>query len=216
MKLRQNLYRHVIPKNEEYVNAVPLFKSDDNRGKGKLALNPSPLNAEQDAPNKWKRTDSRSNVNSSGTFRSTAHARESTQTRRNDRHDRDPSLENHRDGISGTNHPTFADALGHHAKGRNSSHERPDSSRKSSNDRSNDRNVSLRRYRSPRRRSHSTSRKRQRETRATALSSPRLTTSKNRRSIIYPCRQPDTPVSGFRRNDLLLRRTEQKRKTEVI
>jgi hypothetical protein len=68
MKLRQNLRKHVILKKEEHINAVPLFKSDDNRGKSKSALRPSPLNAEQDAPNKWKRTDYRSVANRSETF----------------------------------------------------------------------------------------------------------------------------------------------------
>jgi hypothetical protein len=35
MKRRQNMRKHVILKKEEHVNAVPLFKSDDNRRKGK-------------------------------------------------------------------------------------------------------------------------------------------------------------------------------------
>jgi hypothetical protein len=39
MKLRDNLRKHVVLKKEEYANAVPLFGSDDNRGKGKSALN---------------------------------------------------------------------------------------------------------------------------------------------------------------------------------
>jgi hypothetical protein len=51
MKLRDNLRKHVVLKKEEHVNAVPLFGSDDNRGKGKSAMRQSPLNAEQD---KWK------------------------------------------------------------------------------------------------------------------------------------------------------------------
>jgi hypothetical protein len=46
MKLRHNLYKHVIPKKEEYVKAVPLFENDNTRGKGKAALRPSSLNAE--------------------------------------------------------------------------------------------------------------------------------------------------------------------------
>jgi hypothetical protein len=48
MKLRDNLRKHVVLKKEELVNAVPLFGSDDNRGKGKSALRPSLLNAEQE------------------------------------------------------------------------------------------------------------------------------------------------------------------------
>jgi hypothetical protein len=46
MKLRDNLRKHVVLKKEEHVNAVPLFGSEDNRGKGKSALRPSPLNAD--------------------------------------------------------------------------------------------------------------------------------------------------------------------------
>jgi hypothetical protein len=48
MKLRDNLRKHVVLKKEEHVNAVPLFGSDDARGKGKSSLRPSFLNAEQD------------------------------------------------------------------------------------------------------------------------------------------------------------------------
>jgi hypothetical protein len=46
MKLRQNLYKykHVIPKKEEHINAVPLFKSDDNREKDKSVPSTSTLN----------------------------------------------------------------------------------------------------------------------------------------------------------------------------
>jgi hypothetical protein len=77
MKIRDNLRKHVILKKEEHVNAVPLFGSDDHRGKGKSALRPSSLNAKQD---KWKRIDYRSDSNRSGTFRSTAQAREATRT----------------------------------------------------------------------------------------------------------------------------------------
>ncbi len=62
MKLRDNLRKHVVLQKEECVNAVPLFGSDDNREKGKSALRPSPLNAEQD---KWKRTDYCSDSNRS-------------------------------------------------------------------------------------------------------------------------------------------------------
>ncbi len=46
MKLRDNLRKHVVLKKEEYVNAVPLFGSEDNLGKGKSSLRPSSLNAE--------------------------------------------------------------------------------------------------------------------------------------------------------------------------
>jgi hypothetical protein len=90
MKLRDNLRKHVVLKKEEHVNTVPLFGSDDNRGKGKR---PSPFNAEQDAPTKWKRTDYRSDSNRSGTFRSTAQAREATRVEDTDQQVRDPSLE---------------------------------------------------------------------------------------------------------------------------
>ncbi len=47
MKLRDNLRKHVVLKKEEHVSAVPLFGSDDNRGKGKSSLRPSSLNEEQ-------------------------------------------------------------------------------------------------------------------------------------------------------------------------
>ncbi len=96
MKLRDNLRKHVILKKQEYVNAVPLFGSDDNRGKCKSALRSSPLNAEPDAPNKWKRTDYRSDSNRSGTFRSTAQAREVPRTGGTDQQVREPSLESQR------------------------------------------------------------------------------------------------------------------------
>jgi hypothetical protein len=97
MKLRDNLRKHVVLKKEEHINAVPLFGSDDNRGKGKLSLRPSSLNAEQ---NNWKRTDYRSDSNRSGTFRSTTQAREATQTEGTDQRVRDPSLESQRSTIN--------------------------------------------------------------------------------------------------------------------
>jgi hypothetical protein len=97
MKLRDNLRKHVVLKKEEYVSAVPLFGSEDNRGKGKSSLRPNSLKAEQD---NWKRTDYRSDSNRSGTFRSTAQAREATRTEGTDQQVRDPSLESQRSTIN--------------------------------------------------------------------------------------------------------------------
>jgi hypothetical protein len=97
MRLRDNLRKHVVLKKEEHVNSVPLFGSEDNRGKGKSALRPSPLNAEQD---NWKRTDYRSDSNRSRTFRSTAQAREAARTEGTDQQVRDPSLESQRSTIN--------------------------------------------------------------------------------------------------------------------
>jgi hypothetical protein len=92
-------------------------------------LRPSSLKAEQD---NWKRTDYRSDSNRSGTFRSTAQAREATRTEGTDQRVRDPSLECQRSTINDRD---------------NSSPRRGPSPRR---DRSPRRDSSPFRYRSPR------------------------------------------------------------------
>jgi hypothetical protein len=141
MKLRDNLRKHVVLKKEEHVNAVPLFGSDDNRGKGKSSLRPSSLNEEQ---SNWKRTDYRSDTitNRSGTFRLTAQAREATRTESTDQQVRDPSVESQRS--------TIYDRGSNPRRGPNPRRDRsPQRYRSPHHDRSPRRDPSPRRARSP-------------------------------------------------------------------
>jgi hypothetical protein len=139
-------------------------------------MKPSPLNAEQD---KWKRTDYRSDSNRSGTFRSTAQAREATRPEGTDQQVRDPSLESQRSTIN----------------------DRDRSPRREPSPR---RNRSPRRYRSPRRDPSPRLEPptyRPQATRTTNVSSSRTTTGQYEAATLQPSWQFGTLVSGVQRDD---------------